>query len=358
MVKLTPALALLLAFAPPAFAQAPQPYAATASAPFAYRTRPGDTLPKIAAAYLTTPEAAAQVQRANNIANPMRLAPGTTLQIPASLLKTEAQGARIIAFRGDVTIGRQGPARIGMLVGEGIRIATGANSSVAFQLSDGTAVTLPSLSAVRIVQLRKVLISNRVQRVLALEAGRSESQVTPSRDGSTSFEIRTPVSVAAVRGTDFRVSYAEDQKAGTAEVLKGAVGVAGKDGDVGLDAGYGARSDEQSAGKPIALLPPPEILSPVGHQRDGTLIFSFQPMDAALAYRLVVAADADFRDLRSEVTSKTPKATVPSLPNGTYYIRASAIDVNGLEGMPADIPYDHHIAIPGDLGNGAPKTGN
>lgn len=356
-MRLSPALALLLALATPLFAQAPQPYAASTDAPFQYRVRAGDTLPRIADSYLISTDAAARVQRLNNIGDPMRLAPGTSLAIPAALLRTEALGARVIAFRGDVTIGRQGPARVGMVVGEGVRIATGANSSVAFQLSDGTAVTLPSLSRVRIVRLRRVLISNRVERVLALEAGRSESQVTPSRDRSTSFEIRTPVSVAAVRGTDFRVAYSEDQAAATAEVLKGAVGVDGKDGGIGLEAGYGARSDVHSTGKPVALLPPPEILSPVGHRRDGTLVFNFQKTEEAFAYRLVVASDADFRDLRSEATTKTAQAIVPPLPNGTYYIRATAIDVHGLEGLPVDIPYDHHLAIPGDLAGGTPKAG-
>ncbi len=355
-MRLAAAVALSLAASVPLAAQAPRPYAATSAAPVQYRTRPGDTLPKLAAAYLTSPSAAAEVQRLNGIADPQRLATGTMLTIPAALLRTETMNAKIIAFRGDVTIGQGGP-RIGMVFGEGVRIATGANSSVAFQLADGTAVTLPSLSAIRIARLRKVLISNRVQRVLTLEAGRTESQVTPSRDGSTSFEIRTPVSVAAVRGTDFRVSYTEDQKAATAEVLKGAVGIAGKDGGIGLDAGYGARSDDQSTGKPIALLPPPDILSPVGHRRDGTLIFSFQKMEEAIAYRLVLAGDADFRDLRSETTTRTAQAIVPPLPNGTYYIRATAIDVHGLEGLPVDMPYDHHIALPADSA-GAPKTGD
>lgn len=356
-MKFAPALALMLGLAAPLSAQAPQPYSVNAAAPFQYRTRAGDTLPRIAAAYLTSPAAAAEVQRLNNITDPMRVAPGTALAIPAALLRTETLGAKVIAFRGDVTIGRQGPAKVGMVVGEGVRIATGANSSVAFQLTDGTAITLPSLSTVRIVRLRKVLISNRTQRVLTLEAGRAESQVTPSKDGSTSFEIRTPVSVAAVRGTDFRVSYSEDQKAATAEVLKGAVGVDGKDGGIGLDAGYGARSDDQSTGQPTALLQPPEILSPVGHRRDGTLVFNFQKMEEAIAYRLVLAGDPDFRDLRTETTTKVAQAIVPPLPNGTYYLRATAIDVHGLEGLPADIPYDHHIAIPGDLSGAAPKTG-
>jgi len=356
-VRFAPALALILGLAAPLSAQAPQGYSANATAPFQYRTRAGDTLPRIAAAYLTSPAAAAEVQRLNSVADPMRLPPGTALAIPSVLLRTETLGAKVIAFRGDVTIGRQGPAKVGMVIGEGVRIATGANSSVAFQLTDGTAITLPSLSTVRIVRLRKVLISSRVQRVLALETGRAESQVTPSKDGSTSFEIRTPVSVAAVRGTDFRVSYAEDQKAATAEVLKGAVGVDGKDGGIGLDAGYGARSDDQSTGRPTALLQPPEILSPVGHRRDGTLVFNFQKMEEAIAYRLVLAGDPDFRDLRTETTTKIAQAVVPPLPNGTYYIRATAIDVHGLEGLPADIPYDHHIAIPGDLSGPAPKTG-
>lgn len=351
------AITLLLALASPVFTQAPQPYATTAGAPYQYRTRLGDTLPRIAAAYLIGPSASAEVQRLNNLGANARLAPGTMLSIPAALLRTDAMSAKVIAFRGDVTIGHEGSARLGMVVGEGVRIATGANSSVAFQLADGSAVTLPSLSAVRIVRLRRVLISNRVQRVLALEAGRSESQVTPSRDGSTSFEIRTPVSVAAVRGTDFRVSYTEDQKAATAEVLKGAVGIAGKDGGIGLDAGFGARSDDQSTGTPTPLLPPPEILSPVGHRRDGTLVFTFQKMEAALAYRIVLAGDAEFRDLRSEAMTKTGQAIVPPLPNGTYFIRATAIDLRGLEGLPVDIPYDHHIGIPVD-GGGAPRTGD
>lgn len=343
------ALALLLALATPLAAQAPYP--ATAIAPIQYRVRAGDTLPKLAARYFTNPADAAEVQRLNRIDDPARLAAGTTLTIPAALLKTDALSAKVTSFRGNVTIG-QGPARIGMVIGEGLRIATGANSALSFRLTDGSAVTLPSLSAVRIVRLRKVLLTNRVQRVLTLETGRSQTQVTPSRDGSTSFEIRTPVSVAAVRGTDFRVAYSEGEQAATAEVLKGAVGVAGKDGTVGLDPGYGARSDEQSAGKAIALLPPPDIRSPVGHRRDGTLIFNFVKMDAALAYRLVVSGDAEFRDLRSEGTSRTEQVVVPPLPNGTYYIRATAIDVHGLEGLPLDIPYDHHIAASARSGTG------
>lgn len=348
------ALALALAVPAALSAQTPQPIAMTA--PVQYRVRPGDTLLRLAP-YFANPGAAAEIARANGIADSARLAPGTILTIPLDLLRTEALGAKVIAFRGDVTIGRQGAARLGMMFGEGIRIATGGNSSVSFQLADGTAVTLPSLSTIRIVRLRRVLLTNKVHRILALDNGRSESQVTPSKDGATSFEIRTPVSVAAVRGTDFRVSYAEEERAATQETLKGAVGVSGADGEVATPAGFGVRSDAQSTGKPTALLPPPEVLSPVRHRRDGTLIFTFAKMDEALAYRIVLSGDPDFRDLRAETTTRTLEAVVPALPSGTYYIRATAIDVHGLEGLSVDYPYDHHIAFSARDEDAPPRSG-
>ena len=348
------ALALALAAPVGGSAQAPRPIATTA--PVQYRIRPGDTLPKLAT-YLATPGAAAEIARANGIADPDRLTPGMTLTIPIGLLRTEELAAKVIAFRGDVRIGRQGTARLGMVFGEGVRIATGGNSSVSFQLADGTAVTLPSLSTIRIVRLRRVLLTNKVQRILALETGRSESQVTPSKDGATSFEIRTPVSVAAVRGTDFRVAYSEEEKASTQETLKGAVGVVGTDGEVATVAGFGVRSDPQSTGQPIALLPPPEVLSPVGHRRDGTLIFTFAKMEEAVAYRIVLSGDPEFHDLKTETTTRTQQAVVPALPSGTYYIRATAIDVHGLEGLSVDYPYDHHIAFSARDDDGPPRSG-
>lgn len=335
--------AMLIGVAAPqhAIGRTPPPIpAGPQTGPFPYKVHRGDTLQRIGALYLTRPGDAGIVRRINRIASPDRLVVGSTLMIPRNLLKTARLGARVMAFRGTVSIGPGRQIKRNAILWEGARIETGPNSSISMLLPDESTVTLPSQSVVVFRRFRRVVISNALERVFRLEAGRSQYQVTKSRHPGDRFEIETPVSVAAVRGTVFRASVDDDRKAAITEVVKGNVGVSGRGDAISLPAGFGARSTETSTGKPIALLPAPEIVSIIKHESNGALVFPVEPIAGAVRYRLQIAADDAFLNIRSETVSDQATVRVANVANGSYFVRATAIDANGLEGLPGVYTLD------------------
>lgn len=335
--------AMLIGAAVPqhAIGQTPPPIPAGApTSPFAYKVHRGETLRRIGALYLTRPADARIVQRINRIASPDRLVAGSTLLIPRDLLKTARLGARVMAFRGTVSIGPGREIKRNVILWEGARIETGPNSSISILLPDESTVTMPSQSVLIFRRFRRVVISNALERVFRLEAGRSQYQVTKSRHAGDRFEIQTPVSVAAVRGTVFRASIEEDRKAAITEVINGRVGISGRGDAISLPAGFGARSTETSTGKPVALLPAPEIVSIIKHESNGALVFPVEPIAGAVRYRLQIAADQAFLNIRSETVSEQSTVRVANVVNGSYFVRATAIDANGLEGLPGVYTLD------------------
>ncbi|MEG1030066.1 MAG: FecR domain-containing protein, partial [Brevundimonas sp.] len=172
-----------------------------------YQVQRGDTLIDLAVAYLNRPADYRQVQRRNRVANPRRMATGRNLAFPVSLLRADPDQARIASFRGAVSL-TQGPATgapsQGQTVSEGAILTTGANAFVRLALSDGSHVVVPSNSRVRLTRLRRYALNGAVDHAMTVEAGRAESRVTP-RQRPGGFVVRTPVSVSAVRGTEFRV---------------------------------------------------------------------------------------------------------------------------------------------------------
>ncbi|HWW27413.1 MAG TPA: FecR domain-containing protein, partial [Caulobacter sp.] len=210
--------------APRASAKPSKPAAAPVDPPVRYVVRRGDTLFDLGRAYLRRTNDYRHVQRANQISRPRVMPVGKTLTIQADLLKTQPIDARLSAFSGRVEIetdGRRVPAEKGMTLREGQRVITGPGAFATFEMEDASRVTLPSNTAMRVVRLRNVVLTNAPQRVFRLDEGRSAIQATPNPNPNARFEVRTPVSISAVRGTEFRVATAEGRS--RTEVLKGAV---------------------------------------------------------------------------------------------------------------------------------------
>lgn len=320
--------------------------------PVTYVVRPGDTLIGLGQAYLNRPSDYRRVQKANGVQEPRRLRPGSRLNIDPNLLKSTPIAATLSAFTGPVQIetnGQRAPARIGMPLSEGQWIITGPGAFATFELEDASRVTLPSNTRVRIAKLRQVLLNGAPQRVFQLEQGKGTISATPTPTPGARFEVRTPVSVSAVRGTEFRVGVSAD-KAQT-EVLKGAVGV-----DAGasatdappIQAGFGVAASASGVSAPVQLLPAPQLGAGGQTQSDALVRFSLEPVDGAASYRLLLARDAGFIDIFAEATTQTtsqrnPIADFGQIANGTYFVRLTAIDAGGLEGFPADYSFDRDL---------------
>lgn len=310
--------------------------------PIIYTVRRGDNLYNLARFYMLRLGDYRLVQKLNGIRNPYRLPVGKALTIPRSLLRSDLLAARVIAFRGAATVDGT-PPRLGALVSEGDRIRTGANSYISIALGDGSTVTLPSQSSIRVERLRRIHLTNELDRLFRLEDGRSETRVTPRTNGRDRFEMRTPISVAAVRGTDFRVSLLDGGQTSTAEVLEGHVDFSGSGTEVILHPDTGARFAPGRSIGPVPLLPAPDILDPAIIQAEPDLAFRIVPLGDAARYRVQVARDAGFLDLMEEVIVDQPQASLPALPNGDYFVRVTAIDANEIEGIPHVVAFERHL---------------
>ncbi|MEE4452815.1 FecR domain-containing protein [Novosphingobium resinovorum] len=345
------AAALALGAAVPATAApAPAPVPATAGTRPAtsadvrpdvrYVVKPGDNLFRLAATYLIRPDTYRIVQRLNRVADPLRLPVGMVLVIPRELLRHEAVRAAVHSVSGAVRVDGR-PATVGMTVGEGVLIETGQKSFVSLVLPDATSIALPSQSAVRVQRLRRVVLDSHVERLFGIERGGASATVTPMTDPLSDFRFSTPRAITSVRGTKFRMGYEAETGVATSEVLEGKVGFEGEEhGAQALPAGYGTTS---ALPAPVELLPPPVLRDAGAVQSGEGLRFAFDPVAGARSYHVQVGSDAAFLQVLDETTSAAPEAGFASLPDGAYFVRATAIDGNGLEGEPVVQRFERQL---------------
>jgi hypothetical protein len=316
-----------------------------------YTTNAGDTLYEIAARYLRDPRDWAELSRLNGIPAPRHLQAGVLVRLPVALLRQQQESARVVATSGPAErafgAGPYTPLAAGMTLGEGDRLRTGHEGFVTLELADGSHVTVSPDAMVEIGKLRQTALTGASDRVLNLQHGEVESEVTHATQKDDRFQIRSPSVVAGVRGTRFRVSYDTGQQQTSVEVLDGAVGVdpasvrppapgVPLQASVQLvSAHFGNVSGASgSIGVPIALLAAPSLTEPGKIQDGKTVAFDLVPESDAAGYRVQIARDADLLDLIRDMPVKAPHADFGDLPDGTYFVRISAVDRNGLEGLP------------------------
>jgi hypothetical protein len=92
------------------------------------------------------------------------------------------------------------PAEVGMTIDRNTTISTGFNASAALRMG-GSTVQVEQLT--RMVFEEIVEQSDSVQTRLNLNVGRMSAQVRSADGRAQDFQVRSPISTAAVRGTDF-----------------------------------------------------------------------------------------------------------------------------------------------------------
>ncbi|MGQ5701040.1 FecR domain-containing protein [Sandaracinobacteroides sp. A072] len=315
-----------------------------------HRVKAGETLPGLAERWFVRPEDWRLAQALNRIKDPHKLPAGTQLRLRSSWIRTNPIRAELIAFRGEVRITTAGETRIatqGMTLGEGDLVETGANGFLTLGLPDESRVSLPSSSRIRLTRLRQVPMSDSIDRRFTLERGRSEARVTPMANPASRFLITTPVAVAAVRGTQFSVSYTpEEMKAATA-VVEGKVGVTRTGRNAGMEtlvrAGFGNIATGTGLSRAMRLLPAPPMEEPEKIQTDGAVTFRLKPVPGAVRYLVELAADAGFEDRIAAVEVTGTEAVFEGIEDGDLHVRVAAIDALGLVGQPAAFNFERRI---------------
>lgn len=326
-----------------------------------YIFKPGDTLYELGTKYFRKPGDYRVVQRLNRIADPRKISIGKRVTIPFRLLKYRATQASLSAFRGNVSIAADGrqltPAR-GLDIAEGSQIVTQAGSFVTLSLEDGSRISMPSNSKVRITRLRHILLTDSVDYEFSVDNGRVRSKVTPFDRDADRYRVRTPVAVSAVRGTDYRVRVDDASGTAFAETVEGQVDVAagqdiGAASAVSVPAGQGAAATVSGELLTASLLAEPAMVEPAKTQSDPELRFEFEPGATVQGYRMMISSDAGFVDILDEKSSGEPVMTLPAIPDGRYFGKASVLASDGFEGLPSTFSFKRVLStISGTAGQG------
>ena len=218
-------------------------------------------------------------------------------------------------------------------MGDGIR--TGPNSSLSIEFHDGSQITIFPNSEVYLETLEAQKEERLFRTTIRVVNGRIVNRVTRQNRGSR-YQVDTPAAVAAVRGTEFRVSAQNSGEIMRSEVLSGAVGVSGSGVTQHVGAGYATLAE---VGKPPIAprqLPAAPDLSNLGRYTSAQSVTYQWPMIAHVnSYRAQLALDEGFSQIVSEVVLDTPQVTWRALTPDTYFMQVRGIDELGLEGFGA-----------------------
>ena len=305
-----------------------------------HRIERGDTLIGLQGRLLQPAARWQELQRLNRIANPRRLRPGSTLQIPLSMLRSRPAAAEVLHVHGEVFLdgpGGRRPLAAAAAVAVGEQIVTGPQSSASLRFADGTRTALGPDSRLLVQDHARLGGGAPVQMRLQLERGSVQTEV-PVLQPPTRLDLGTPVINLGVRGTEFRARV-DDEGRTLAEVVQGRVAV----GAQLVDAGFGTRAERGAVLAPQPLLPapapalqglPPRLERPVLRlplaAAEGVRHYRLQVQDRALPPRLL-----------AEAVFAPPLASwLLPLPDGPYRLLVRAADGQGIEGRDAQADFE------------------
>ncbi len=314
------------------------------AADWLYLTVPGDTLSGIGQTYLRNMKDWPKVQSANGVAIPKHLPANSRLKIPVELLKVTPAPVNVVAVSGNTRFKRADgpyqPLTPGEALNGGETVLTGLGASVTYRFADNTRLTQQASSKLSFGRLASYGKTGMVSTEISLDSGRLEASAAKQLAPAGGFRVNTPVAVAGLRGTGFRLNVAEDGKTLRNEVTEGAVAVAAQGEEVSVGAGYGTYAElGKPPAAPVALLPKPDLSGLPANVMRLPLEFNWPAsMQAAStrAWRAQLSTDAEFQTvLRDDVFVQPGAQWNDDLPDGAYFLRVRGIDAHGLEGYDA-----------------------
>jgi len=304
-----------------------------------YTVRLGDNVWNLTKKYCTSVRYWKKVEQHNKLKPNQYIPPGTKLRFPLAWLKHQPASALVIRLAGKAEViraqdGAKRDLAVNAELNSGDQIHTGLESTLTLRFADGSELLVRGGSKLKLDHLSAYGSTGMVDTRVRLKRGRVDTHVKPSKGPGSRYQIITPAAVAAVRGTQFRVSADNNGAAITrSEVLEGKVNVSGTGKSQLVPAGFGIIAEE---GKPLApprkLLPAPQLLDVQTHFDSLPLQFIWPVVLGAQKYRLQIAPDERFDHLLADRVVSEPTDHLADLPDGEYQLRIRAIDSNGLEG--------------------------
>jgi hypothetical protein len=304
-----------------------------------YKVKTGDTLSKLSRKYLIQPVNLEIIRDLNSLKNIDLLPSGEILKIPREAVKQSPSFATISSLNCGRPIRAGTPLRpmsVGSVLSEGAVVDIPAECHVSVLLEDYSVIRLPSSAAIKIAILRKNALEQSPEVRLDLVRGRVELEVFKGRSKTTPFEVRTPLSVTGVRGTDFRVGYTPTEQTGQVEVLGGVVRAMGIRDDESRSLVKGQGMPFDSTGK---ALPPETLLgAPVFERADpvsqtpNAYDIKLSVKEQAKHYVAISSKTANLLGERSSYLLQTPEVSTSTLTQSATFYQFASVSNAGLMG--------------------------
>ena len=343
MLRFIITLLLMLTISLPVLVSAEEEY-------WEYTFRPGDSIWKIAKKYTTSVNNWDEIQKINKIRQgpDRKIRPGTRIVIPVSMLKLQPTPALVIALSGDVSLVRANGDRAKLSVGEklysGDRIITVEKQSLRMQFADKSELQVLPNSEVVLDKLSHHKQTGMVDTRIRLNTGRVNTWVEKQQPDSH-YEISTPASITAVRGTAFRLS-SDDEQISRTEVTEGFVTVAAGSSEKNIQDGYGIVAEkDKPLPEPVKLLSSPEVSVEPSEEQTAVQL-SWITLDGAKFYHYQLATDEKFNQLTADTTTVDNTINLDQLQPGQYYLSVRGVDQFKLEGLDSVINFEIKEPLP------------
>jgi|GEM_PF-1500914 len=252
------------------------------------------------------------------------------------------EGGLLTAVFGEVRIAPPGGtpavrAAAGDAVPVGAAVVTGADSRAEVALADGSVVQVLPNSRLDLTHYLRDRRDNRRESALGVTAGAILGKIRPRGTRESTYKVHTREVTIGIRGTDLRVDAGRDEVVRLA-VLTGQAEYQARKTTLTVPTNHGTFGQGDGApADPIALLPPPDIVSPAGtdmttaHQ---CYAFAWDaiPSPRFAAFHFELALDAAFITTVEDVLTRAWQHRTKPLADGEYYWRIASVDSKGLEG--------------------------
>jgi hypothetical protein len=267
--------------------------------PIQYRIQKDDTAALIVARYLSGQDALAVLKLANPDHDMTRLVVGQMIQLPRQVIRYQRATALVSYLKCNepITIRTTNAIlRIGTVIEQHDVIQIPSMCQLSLTFEDKSTVRMPSGGTIEIQTLRKNPFERSPEVNLALLDGNIEVKVPKRQKNDATFQVRTPNSVAGVRGTEFRVGFDRASGKGTVEVSAGLVGARGVDEreEKNVSAQYGVAIAADGESGDVEKLPAPVQFESVHAQQDPSwflFVFKRDPNAASYAVRQYATAN-------------------------------------------------------------------
>lgn len=303
-----------------------------------YSVRPGDNLITLGKTHLINPSDWKKIQQVNAIKNPYRIPVGTVLKVPLALVKKGPANAEVVFVSGNVQWQQSTtsfkPISVGQKLGPGSTIVTKENSKVVIQFADETLTELYSNATLRLDTLSLYSGGAMVDTKLRLQKGKLKTQANPKHIKGNTMRVITPSAIAAVRGTEFRVSANQDET--TQETLDGQVALGASDQEVLVNKGYGSKAVlGQAPTPPVVLLPAVDTSRLKETYETLPVTFDMPVLQGASSWVGKISTDKQFNQVVSEAETQGKQLVFSEMPDGQYHLSLNAVDQLGIAGYDA-----------------------